>query len=254
MAKKATISRTPNDIALALAEAERELKPPPDGKQQTVQIRPAQISTRPELFQPRGFSNSALLDNEHVKKLARRIDIKGELDPPLVVKLGKKWVCVDGHHRIAAYLKQPDGYYLHNFITCDWFAGSVRDAVNESVRRNDVAKLEMRRGDKYEAAWQRVVLDWGSKKEIVNITGVSGGLVAAMRRVVKAYERKDTFGRELKAEMRGKLEDCTWSAARNAYNNITPAEWDPREAGAKLSKNLRNRMHGKLSDNPIVTA
>src|SRR5512144_469541 len=117
-----------------MAAAERELKKPPSGMLETVQISLSQITTRPELFQPRGFVNGAL-DKTHVKKLARRIATKGELDPPLVVKIGRKWICVDGHHRIAAYVDQRwQGHY--GTVRCHWFAGSVRDAVDESVRRN----------------------------------------------------------------------------------------------------------------------
>jgi ParB-like nuclease family protein len=163
--KKATISRTPDDIAEALKEAERQLKQPPDGKQQVVQIRPSLIATGPELFQPRGFASRNALDTGHVKKLVRRIATKGELKPPLVVQLGTEWVCVDGHHRIAAYLRHH-GEQWSGTIRCQWFSGTIREAVDESVRRNDEVKLEMRLGDKYEAAWQRVVLGWGSKKQI----------------------------------------------------------------------------------------
>ena len=105
MVKKAIISRTSSDVARALTEAEQQLKQPPSGKREKVFIRPVQIVTRPELFQPRGFYKGEL-DAGFVKKLAGWIATKGELDPPLVVKLGKKWVCVDGHHRIAAYVKK----------------------------------------------------------------------------------------------------------------------------------------------------
>jgi hypothetical protein len=251
MAKKATTSRTPKDIALALTVAERELKQPPSGKLETVQIIPAQIATRPELFQPRGFSKGTL-DTGHVAKLVRRISTKGELDPPLVVKLGRRWVCVDGHHRIAAYQKHNRANW-NSSIRCHWFAGTIREAVNESVRLNEVIKLEMGRGDRYEAAWQRVVLGWGSKREINRLTGVSDGLIAMMRRVVEAHKRKDPFGREFRAKLRV-IKDATWTDARSAYLNLTPAEWDYREAAAKLAKNLRSRMHGKLSENTLVTA
>jgi hypothetical protein len=103
MPKTATISRVPNDTARALADAERELKLPPDGKPQQIQIPPALVTTRPELFQPRCFWQGTL-DSEHVQKLVKRINTKGELDPPLVVKLGKKWVCVEGPLRLDAYL------------------------------------------------------------------------------------------------------------------------------------------------------
>ena len=248
MAKKATISRTPKDVEQALAGAAREIKQPPSAKRETIEIVPKLIVTRPELFQPRGFYRGEL-DAGHVTKLARRIKTKGELDPPLVVKLGRKWVCVDGHHRIAAYTKQS----WTGTIRCVWFAGSVSEAVDESVRLNDVAKLEIGRGDRYEAAWQRVVLGRGSKSEIRRLTGVSDGLIGMMRRVVQAHKRKDAFGKELRKKLPS-IKDVTWSNARSAYLNLTPSEWNYREDAAKLARALRNRMHGKLSENKVVTA
>jgi hypothetical protein len=250
--KKATINRTPDDIEQALHEAERQLKQPPDGKQQVVQIRPSLIATRPELFQPRGFATRNALDTEHVKKLVRRIATKGELKPPLVVQLGTEWVCVDGHHRIAAYL-QHHGKLWRDTITCQWFAGTIHEALDESVRRNDEVKLEMRLGDKYEAAWQRVVLGWGSKKQIKEITGVSEGLIAEMRRVIRAYQSDDLNGAALRQKVPS-IRKVTWSEARNTYHNITPLEWDHQEAAAKLARTLRNRLEGRLSDNKKVTA
>jgi hypothetical protein len=111
----------------------------------------------------------------------------------------------------------------------------------------------MGRGDRWEAAWQRVVLEWGSKSEIVRLTGVSDGLVAQMRRVVEAHKRKDNFGRELRAKLRS-IKVVTWSEAKHAYLNLTPADWDIREEAAKLARALKNRMHGKLSRNVEVTA
>jgi hypothetical protein len=229
--KKPTILRTPDNIAAELAAAERELKRPPGGKRQTVGILPKQIKTRPELFQPRGFYTR---------------------DPPLVVKLGGDWVCVDGHHRVAAYLKQPKGGWRAT-IACQWFAGTAREAVDESVRRNDVVKLEMRRSDQWEAAWQRVVLGWGSKKQICRLTGASDGLVAQMRRVVAAHASKDAFGREFRKKLPS-IKDATWSLARASHLNLSPAEFDERKAAAKLARELQNRLHGKLSENKKITA
>ena len=126
--KKATISRTPRDISLAVAEAERELVLPSNGKNQKVQLSPTQIVTRPELFQPRGFANG-FLDTEHVANLVKHIATKGQLEPPIVVKLAKKWVCVDGHHRIAAYIRR-NVTQRPQVITCIWFAGTLKQAVD----------------------------------------------------------------------------------------------------------------------------
>jgi len=67
VAKKAIINRTPSDVARALTEAEKQLKQPPSAKREKVSIRPVQIVTRPELFQPRGFYKGEL-DAGFVKK------------------------------------------------------------------------------------------------------------------------------------------------------------------------------------------
>ena len=40
-----------------------------------------------------------------------------------------------------------------------------------------------------EAAWRDTVLENGSKQEVVERTGVSDGMVARMRRMVKEYKR-----------------------------------------------------------------
>jgi hypothetical protein len=61
--------------------AERQFKPHPQEAQQYQDLAPMQVSTRPELFQPREFSFGARAVNVHsVKKLASRIRIIGELD------------------------------------------------------------------------------------------------------------------------------------------------------------------------------
>src|SRR5262245_13543196 len=90
----------------ALTEAEKafargDLK---RSKRKYVSLRTSEIKERLELFQPREFGyGTRSVDPDWVKELARRIGIHGELDPVLVIRLGKEWVCVDGHHRIAAY-------------------------------------------------------------------------------------------------------------------------------------------------------
>ena len=89
----------------ALAEAEKEFarSDMKRGKAKHVSIRTDQINERLELFQPREFSYGArTVDPDWVKELARRIGIHGELDAVLVIRLGKHWVCGDGHHRICS--------------------------------------------------------------------------------------------------------------------------------------------------------
>jgi ParB/Sulfiredoxin domain len=121
----------------------------PKGQEAFTELLPGEIVLRPELFQPREFSfGLRQTDPDHVKKLARAIGIQGELDPVLVIKLGKRFVCVDGHHRLEAYKKEK----WTKPIKCEWFGGSLREAVDESMARNAKDRLNVPQADRLEAA------------------------------------------------------------------------------------------------------
>jgi hypothetical protein len=247
-------TQTARARAKAFAEVECTLERPEASSGPTfVHLKPGAVQTRHELFQPREYVFSkAGLDSRYVSKLKTLIKTKGELEPILVVRLGEKWVCVDGHHRVAAY----NGLSWSAAIKCEWFAGSLREAVDESYRRNEIIKLEIPREDKYEEAWKRVVLGWGSKADIVKLCGVSGTLVSQMRRVKRRYE-EDTD--DLAAQFRERLaprrlDEVSWSRARMTYLDLEPKEINKREEAERLAKSLRSRHTDTLSRDPKVTA
>jgi ParB-like nuclease domain len=236
----------------AVTTAEQQLERPPDGKAKTIKLRPAEITTRPELFQPREFSMGLReVDPRHVKKLRKAARIKGELkDPIVVVKLGGVWTCVDGHHRLEAYRKEK----RTEPIKCEWFGGTLREAVDESVARNEVYKLPMGHADRFEAAWKRVLLDWGSKADIVALCGVGEGTVAMMRRVKRRYSEANKWAEEFRARLGRPLMECSWSTARMAYLMSEPVDTSKEKRAAKLARQLVNRMTDTLSRDPVVTA
>jgi hypothetical protein len=146
------------ELEWAVVKAEKTLKRP-KGPNETVLLTPSEIKTRPELFQVREFSfGMKETDPNHVKILVHNIGIHGELDPITVIKLGTKFVVVEGHHRLTAYKNaqwtQP--------IKCKWFSGSVREAVDESMRANAKDRLNVPAADKAEHAWKRKLMDWGT--------------------------------------------------------------------------------------------
>jgi hypothetical protein len=255
--------------AKALALAEQELIKPPsvaEGPQWIggahithtdsrvyADLNVKQITTRMELFQPRRFSAGLrAVDPRHVKQLKTRIDRKGELDPVLVVRLGDEWVCVDGHHRIAAYgQEKPNG----TIIKCEWFRGSALEAANESLRLNEVIKLPVNQPDRFEEAWRRTVNGWGSRREVSTLAGVSSGMVSMMRRVVNQHREQSTpHGRELRAKLGPDLSIYSWSRVRAEWVGITPAERDKEADAAKLARLINNKLTNLLSTDAAVTA
>jgi hypothetical protein len=241
-----------------------------------VQVPPRDIRTRLELFQPRrpGWGTRTL-DTKYVNRLVTRISRKGVIDPVLVVKLehahprtgeidGHEWVVVDGHHRLEAYRKLE-----REEIECEWFAGTVREAWDESVRRNERIHLEVQQGDKAEAAWARTLLDWNgktwsnSKQEVVTLTGCSEGIVARMRRAVKCHANYNIneqstadrlWGEKLHTKLGADLRAHTWSKVNEVLLDLTPKEQNDADNAAKLARQLNNRMTNLLSNDPETTA
>src|SRR4051812_20563507 len=101
MAKRRIAMQSATTLANALRRAESELRQPEENEGRDIDVRPTDIETRTELFQPRMMTHSGReVDAKHVKKLSKRIGNKGTaLDPVVVVNLNNRWVCVDGHHR-----------------------------------------------------------------------------------------------------------------------------------------------------------
>lgn len=267
---------TPQTTAKALEEAEALLVKPetPDGRSVYVDVKPQDIKQRLELFQPRrpGFGLHAL-DNRHVNTLVTRIKRKGEIDPPLVVKLmthptiqigdGYEWIVVDGHHRLAAYRKAEHT----GTIRCEWFPGNARAAMDTSVLRNEKVHLPIDQGDRHEVAWTRTILDWdgkgwrSSKQMVVKLAGCGEGTVAEMRRVVKVHDnyrtgadRKHPMGKRLFDKLGADLSMHPWSKVNRVRLDLSPKEQSAHDAAAKLARQLYTRMTTTLSNDPEVTA
>jgi hypothetical protein len=267
---------TPQLTAKSLGEAEARLVKPEviEGHPVYVDLKPEGIKERLELFQPRrpGYGLRTL-DTNHVNALVTRINRKGKLDPPLVVKFGTvnpntgkvdghEWVVVDGHHRLAAYRKAKHT----GTIRCQWFDGSVRAAMDASVHRNEKIHLRIEQGDKHEAAWTRTLLDWdgkdwrSSKKDVVQLTGAGEGTVAVMRRVVKWHHNfktgadKDPMGERLFKQLGSDLSAHPWSKVNVVRLDLSPKEEGVHDAAAKLSRELNKRMPVLRTLDPAITA
>jgi len=149
----------------------------------------SEIRTAPEVFQPRGLFGAEHVDELHVKSLRQALEAHGRnaaLQPILVMWIGRKAYCIDGHHRLAAY----KAHGKLKTLPVEWYDKTVREAAEEAVRRNIEDKLPMRREAKLEAAWRMVVRCQASKSEITRATTIPASTIANMRNTLKSLEER----------------------------------------------------------------
>jgi hypothetical protein len=217
----------------------------------TVRLNVNEVDLKPELFQPREFTYGFFeTDKGHVGKLKKAIEVNGELDPIVVTKLGETWVCVDGHHRLEAYKKAK----WKKRIECEWFGGNAREAMDESMARNKKDRLNVPHADRLEEAWKRVLMRGWSKAQIVKLCGVGEGTVANMRKVVRAAEADDEFGKAFRERLDKPLSETSWYIARMTYDGVEPEKANEEVEAYRLAKRLHSRMTNLLSRDAKITA
>lgn len=122
------------------------------------------------------------LDPYHVGVLQKALKGGSALAPVVVFQAGSSVYLLDGHHRVAAYLREE----WSRPVPVSFFAGTVAQAVAEAGRLNSQAKLPMTLKERNDLAWRLVNCPGFSKAQIVQAASVSDGQVAIMRRVRKA--------------------------------------------------------------------
>jgi len=265
----------------ALADAEQRLDH--EGHSRTVKVTVNKLKEMPELFQPREFSGEkhTTVNSDHVKSLAQAIGIYGSIDPPLVVKLKHKgWIIVDGHHTLAAYKKKGMG---DEQITCEWFPGTVREAMDESMLRNVKDKLSVPRDDKMQEGWKRVLMGGYTAEHIKAICGISVRQVRYMNGVKRVALEKTKEGEQFRERLREttkywlavpnlrdeldvvnyersaedaawRLKQLSWLRARAIYKGMTVKEITEEEEAVMLERALNSKLEDRLKRNPRVTA
>lgn len=183
---------SPAVFSAALRDAQVHFVPDAPKSPKFIALPRQSIHLRPELFQPREFTCGwDEVDPEHTKLLAQEIELKGALDPILVLKLGDQWTCVDGHHRLAAY-----GEDWPKPLKCERFKGSsLWEAIGQSLHRNSVHQLPLSNADRQEMAWKHVLFGNASIKQTTKLCGVSARQVSYMRKVKQAWDDKGAMGK-----------------------------------------------------------
>lgn len=158
------------------------------------------IQRIPELFQPRG--SDEWRSTAHINGLsssstnARQANDAAKMEAVLVFWVGDAWVCLDGHHRLAAISKKRKAGAT---IGVDVFSGTVQDAMMEATRRNSRNKLAMNEKDKTERAWQLFMSGAGTHKEIAEACGVAPKTIQRMAQAVRRHGTADEAIEQLRA-------------------------------------------------------
>lgn len=198
-----------NDDLTALdhLRALQKLAQGPAPKKQPDALPPSKIEVCPALFQPRGG-----LTEHHIQALLRALRQDGELEPILVIQIGRKTVVVDGHHRLEAYKAAK-----RKAVPVTYFTGNLDQAVLVGGTNNSRVKLPMNGIERQDFAWRLVTLGSAySKRDIVRASGVSDGQVGNMRRAATK------LGPEAKRF-------TSWFLAREAALGKEQEEWSPED-------------------------
>lgn len=186
-----TIGTTPRTFITAREELAKLIESRKNAGTQQPEPRPRAlpwqaIKTNEEVFQHRSLTREAAAD--HVQTLAKAIHRgprgprQAHLEPITVWWDGRDWLCVDGHHSLAAYehVKHPQPVPVRALR-----GASLDEAIRASLEANARDKLPYTKRCKSEAAWRLTVAGGYSKADIARLTEVSTRTVAAMREAMR---------------------------------------------------------------------
>jgi len=180
----------------------------------------------------------------HVRELAAKAkENKDGLAPITVWWDGKHWACIDGHHRLKAYMLA--NMREHN-VPVTVFEGTPQQAVVEAAQGNTADKLTMSKSEKVRAAWRLVVAEPGITQEaLARASGISPRRVSDMVRCLRTLRG-----------MRAKdIADMSWYEARTRAAGQEYAvfevaddyvEVEARKVAEKMHKHIGPRMAGQV--------
>lgn len=226
-----------------------------------ITLRLKDIQTEEALFQPRDSLDERHYkrDSErHVSEMAHalRSSPAGHktLEPIVVVSLGSKWFCIDGHHRLKAYASAGvfDGLPVSVFSTEASGKERIKWAMHRATELNVREKLPMTGDDRSNSAWRLCVLGGSSIAKVALITGLSKRTVANMRRALETLRKGGQLDNNLYALSWRK---ALWES-RNVVADKPLGEYDDRieQMAQDMADRLRKTFALRLDKNPVVTA
>ncbi|ACC71306.1 hypothetical protein PPMP20_13340 [Paraburkholderia phymatum] len=225
-----------------VVEASIAANPIPTTKRPTKLIL-EHILTKEELFQhrlPKDWDS-----NKHVSVLKRVVKGGDTLEPLTVFWTGDGWTCIDGHHRVAAYVEAG----FSGKVPVSVFEGTLDEAIGQAALSNTHDKLPMSSSEKTNAAWRLTVLTDLSIKAVHNSTTVAPSRISVMRKVREFIVER--YSKDYAAELRWQDAWSLWKGDQQD-DDVGSDGWIEREA-QKLAERLIKKFGKELGRNAEVT-
>lgn len=226
------------------------VQPPKPLAASPPKLRLDRIEEMPSIFQPRVVGDD-LATERHIEALmnAAMNETDHELDPVRVWWSGRRWLLLDGHHRVQAYKRLQAKGKRVSVIPVQAFKGSLRDAQDESNRLNRKDKLPVSTEDKANSAWRYVFLgDTRSCRALASITGSSRSNIHIM--IKKRTELVEKYGDDWQEQVDGMtwLEVKTLDRESEAYE-----DWEDRRVN-DIARKLYRAFGPSLYNQPELLA
>lgn len=208
------------------------------------------IRKEPALFQFRGPLGAT--SRKHIQDMARTVKDAKPLRAVLVWWGGDGWYCIDGHHRLEAYIQ--GGWDHSNPVPVRTLPGSPVVAMLTALHENAPGKLSMTKQEQTQAAWEMVVTTSegeASADKIAKASTISERYVFSMRKVKKALLARDP---------ERDLVELSWPKARAEAQGTEAGQddidWDAKDLqeAKHMADKLSMHLGSRARERPEVLA
>lgn len=210
----------------------------------------AELTTERGVFQMREEEADSWVTDLH--KVLKQGDL---LTPLLVWWTGKRWVVMDGHHRLEAYRRDAEGKAKYRLIPVEVSqAENPEAAIIEANRENRKNKLNTTEEDKHRQAWFFTVEGiGGSVRAVAEATGSSKSTVQRMRDARAKLTAKGWSKDRLMGLKWQQVIELTKDRPGDWTGTIS-ADEELERAGRAWAERLQREFGGKLLEAPDIAA
>lgn len=218
------------------------IQPPKPLAASPTRIPLEQLEVMLSVFQPRVIGDSYATESHIGALMTAMMNETGNvLDPVLIWWSGKRWLILDGHHRLEAYKRLRNKGKGARVIPVTTFKGTLHQAHLKTIEMNAKDRLSMDNEDKMTKAWHLVMLGKDmSVRQISAICKVGKSSISRMN------TERNLLVAEYGNEWRQHVNGLTW---REVLNREAVREFN-EEKQDLLKAEWKRRLHKTFGKQP----